>query len=69
MLRLTMPGIMLLWVIGTMSVEAELRSTVLIRLPLADESVIISLREAGVLPRRHCSVVNRDEQTVRARRS
>lgn len=45
-----MPGIMLLWVIGTMSAEARLRSTVLIQLPLADESVIISLEKPVYFP-------------------
>jgi hypothetical protein len=50
MLKLMMPGLMLLWVIGTMSAEARLRSTVLIQLPLADETVIISLERPVYFP-------------------
>jgi hypothetical protein len=48
--RLVIPCLMLLWAVGTMSAEAELRSSVLIRLRLADESVIISQEKPVYFP-------------------
>ncbi len=48
--KLVMPSLILLWLIGTVSVEAELRSTVLIRLPFADESVVISQEKPVYFP-------------------
>jgi hypothetical protein len=50
MLRLFISGLMLLLIEGTASVEGELRSTVLIRLPLSDESVTISLERPVYFP-------------------
>jgi hypothetical protein len=62
MLKSMISGLMLLWLIGTMSAEAELRSTVLIRLPLADESVIISLEKPIYFPGDtvHLSIIRND---------
>jgi hypothetical protein len=45
-----MPGLILLWVINTVGAEAKLRSTVLIQLPLVDETVIVSLEKPVYFP-------------------
>lgn len=48
--RLVMPGLMFLSIVCAMTAHAEKRSTVLIRLPLADESVIIVVEKPVYFP-------------------
>ncbi len=48
--KLMKPGLILLYLVCAMTAHAEKRSTVLIRLPLADESVIISVEKPVYFP-------------------
>ena len=50
MRKLMMPGVMLLCVVCAMDIQAEQKSTVLIRLPLSDESISISANERVYFP-------------------
>jgi hypothetical protein len=50
MVRLLMPGLMLLCLVSALSAHANQRSTVFIRLPLADESVVVSVEKPVYYP-------------------
>ena len=48
--KLLMPSLMLLCIVSALSAQAEQKSTVIIRLPLEDESVIISVEKPVYFP-------------------
>ena len=50
MTRFVLPSLVLFWAIGTSIAEADLSSTVLIRLPGADESIVISQMKPVYFP-------------------